>query len=69
MRHEHMRRKATIDGDAEMPRCRADVFVAGSTCGALPATDPWIDRDVGACCYVGIWPHAFDYARRFRVRA
>jgi hypothetical protein len=48
-----------------MTRSRADVLVAGSTCGALPATNPWIDRDVRACFCVSSWPHAFDYAGDF----
>src|SRR5262249_54140779 len=45
VRDQHVRREATVDGDAEMTRCRADILLASFTRAALATADPRIHRD------------------------
>ncbi len=60
-----MRCKAAVDGNAEMTRRGANVLVTHFAGGALPATDPGIDRDLCAGLCVGIRSRAFDHAGNF----
>src|SRR5262249_20161939 len=68
MRHQHMRRKTTIDCYPKMARACTNVLVTNLAGGALPATNPGIHGDLGAGFYFGIMPHAFDRTCYFMAK-
>jgi len=67
MRHQHVRGKSAVDGNAEVAVGGAQVFLAGAAGRALAATDPRKHRNLGAgyCVgtdFLGLRPGAFDSA-------
>ena len=64
MRHQHVRGKAAVGGDAEMAVGRAQIFLAGAAGRAGAAADPGIDRDLRAGLRArGVRSRALDHAR------
>jgi hypothetical protein len=65
MWHQHVRRVAAVDGDAEMARRKADVLVANLTGCALSAAHPGIDRGRAAGLDAGLGSGSGDSAGDF----
>src|ERR1700733_5384748 len=63
MRHQYMRRKAAIGGDAEMMMRGAQILLTGAASGAFPAADPRVDRHAAANSRAaGSLSRGFDHA-------
>ena len=60
MWHEYVSSKATINRDAEMARRGTDILITHTARRATPATDPRIDRDLGAGLHACIGACAFN---------